>query len=380
MKKTAEDTISNIQNRVLPQHKHSTDVSSENQLTGFLPLTQVSVHQENSLLATLNPIVLEFEVTQTQTLLLQGYSKIETLKNELENLPETCRSSGEQTAFQKLDSSINQLSIIRNQLSSEEETQLKLYFNQLILPITNQSLFCSYAYSKPRGYAGDFWAMELIWRGRTQPDNNRYQGESPIGKLINAYTLDMHNCKANEYRIHKLKSIILSKAYTRIASVGCGSGIEIYESSQEKDLRACEFHLFDQDSGALELLSNKIDGTLQNINFHQGNILKTILKLNDLNFDLIYSSGLFDYFSNESALRLANKLWANLASGGCLCITNAHTANPTKLWMEYATDWYLQDKNTQDMVSLIGKNQNINKIILEKDPFSVYQYLCIYKE
>ena len=73
----------------------------------------------------------------------------------------------------------------------------------------------------------------------------------------------------------------------------------------------------------------------KNIFLKKGNVLRTIFKETVI-YDLIYSSGLFDYFSMEASAKLLMRLWNLLSDKGTLFITNANSENKTRLWMEYA--------------------------------------------
>lgn len=127
--------------------------------------------------------------------LFQGY---------INNLVLTVEKKGEEEAFKEINTLIETYSSFRKLLSPEDEIFVKNDFQQKILPYTQQSEFCKYCYDKPRGYAGDFMAMEMIWKGKNT-EGNRYNGNGKIGEMINALTLDSLNCEANVYRVHYLK-------------------------------------------------------------------------------------------------------------------------------------------------------------------------------
>ncbi len=183
-------------------------------------------------------------------------------------MPETIEKIGEKPAFERLSALIAIAQNITELLSPENAKKFKNNFQSRILKYTNESEFCKYCYDKPRGYAGDFMAMEMIWNGRNDPDL-RYRGESAIGKALNAFTLDSANCKANEYRVHYLKQIISEYTNSKIASIGCGSIIELREIFKaEGNSRQNEYHLFDGDSGAFEFIEQNCDTSLHDIFLH----------------------------------------------------------------------------------------------------------------
>lgn len=136
--------------------------------------------------------------------------------------------------------------------------------------------------------------------------------------------------------------------------------------------------MFDSDLGTFELIKQSCNN-LKQLHFYPGNILRILLKNDLLKFDLIYSSGLFDYFDLDKSVRLARKLWENVKPGGSLIITNAHPDNPTRFWMEYVSEWYLEYKTDQEMMLIAKDLNNVDRISLEIDPYNVYQYLIITK-
>ena len=120
------------------------------------------------------------------------------------NLPKAIKKHGEAIAFNNLNSLIAVADNFRKSLSVEDEKYFKSDFQQKIMPLTQQSELCKYCYDKPRGYAGDFMAMEMIYKGIAHAEY-RYRGTSEIGKAINAFTLDSANCKANANRVNYFK-------------------------------------------------------------------------------------------------------------------------------------------------------------------------------
>jgi chemotaxis methyl-accepting protein methylase len=162
--------------------------------------------------------------------------------------------------------------------------------------------------------------------------------------------------------------------------VGCGPSLEVFQASIEKNISQKSFHLFDQDKNALNSSSQRLSQKNINFSLYEGNIIKSIFKMDKNKFDLIYSTGMFDYFDIPSSKKLIKTLWSKLTSNGCLIVTNAHPNNPTKLWCEYAADWYLLYKNESQMNSLSEGLEDLNHTSLDIDSQGVYQYLCLYKK
>lgn len=295
--------------------------------------------------------------------------KIDPLKKYLYNL-------SNRQSFKMASDYISELSQFRNSLDKPQELLFKKRFQELILPIAHESYFCQYAFEKPRGYAGDFVMMDMIWGffQKTYP----YK-ETPLGKRISQFTFNMKNCKANIYRAYELAKWIKKPKFLKIASIGCGSAIELRLLLKKTPLCFLnkKIDLYDQDAQALLKAS---EGFNENtVTLIQGNVLKSILKLNT-DYDLIYLAGLLDYFDITASQKMMKYLIQNLRPKGTLILINAHPLNPTRFWMEYVADWYLCYKEMMNFVSIIENQESLlQKLHIQKDPFGVYQYLIATK-
>ena len=84
---------------------------------------------------------------------------------------------------------------------------------------------------------------------------------------------------------------------------------------------------------------------------------------------------------DKGALRVVNSMpkWENVNPGGKLILTNAHASNPTRLWMEYVSEWYLLYKTKDEMYQIIDGLQSLDNVEYIMDEFSVYQYMILTK-
>lgn len=282
---------------------------------------------------------------------------------------------GEPRAFAGLRSLIAQVDDARRQ-RPEQAREVDVAFSQVANPLIHESSVCRYVFDKPRGYAGDFRAMEMIWLGHTAPQHARYLGTTARGALVNAFTLDSENCRANVARVHRFRELLRSLPGGRVAALGAGSVIEVDEA-YAFGCAPLALHLFDQDEGALEAAAAKLEKWPCELALHRGNVVRTVLRARDERYDLMYSSGMFDYFELAAARRLVARLWKRVAAGGRLVITNAHPDNPTRTWMELVADWYLVYKTPAEMRSLADGLDGLADLSLECDDEGVYQYLTL---
>lgn len=308
--------------------------------------------------------------------------EFEDLYKLINELVDINNRTNEENCLQLLQNQLDCISEIRNSLSTDDEIDYKQKFRQYkdLLEILHQCPFGKYVNDKPRGYPGDYVTQEMIISGRKY-NEHRYLGTTPAGKLLSSLTYNMPACAANEFRLQYIKEQISQSGYN-IASIGSGSGIEYWDIDNEF-FRSHKVFLLDQDSEALKSAKRNITNC-NSVTFHQDNILKFIL-CNDKNEilnskDFIYMIGLLDYFTIKQSKKIVSSLWKNVKSKGKLLLTNAHPKNPTKLWMEYVSDWYLNYKTREEMFQIIENLPDIGDSHYEIDIYNVYQYITISKE
>src|SRR5262249_43608178 len=69
-------------------------------------------------------------------------------------------------------------------------------------------------------------------------------------------------------------------------------------------------------------------------------------------YDFIWASGLFDYLSDATFVRLTRRLLAALRPGGELVIGNFGLHKPTRLFMELVLDWRLHNRSAAELLRL----------------------------
>ena len=191
-------------------------------------------------------------------------------------LPSLVRKHGEEACYHILDVQLRTLSASRQSLSPvEDEHEAKRFRESLSLAY--ESTLCRYIYDKPRGYAGDYITQEMIWLGRTLGGDYRYSGTTETGRIINSLALDMDNCRANEERIYRLRDL-LAGAGPRVASIGCGCGIEFWDMP-DANSRGRDILLVDNDAEALaHAHKNLTSCTHWNVTYQKDNVLKFALR------------------------------------------------------------------------------------------------------
>jgi extracellular factor (EF) 3-hydroxypalmitic acid methyl ester biosynthesis protein len=208
-------------------------------------------------------------------------------------------------------------------------------------------------YSKPRGYAGDFLTIEMIYQ-------NRWAGTGRIGPLLDRCFFKTPTILAVRNRRLLLageimKSIEAKEGATHVTSLACGPARELFDVFQQlDDSSRLQSSLLDIDLQALAYVADRRDKTkLQNrINLVNANLVYLALgrqKLELSDQDLIYSMGLIDYFNDKFVIKLLNWIHGRLRPGGKAIIGNFHPNNYSKEVMDYVLEWRLIHRSEEEV-------------------------------
>lgn len=208
--------------------------------------------------------------------------------------------------------------------------------------------FIKWSYDKPFGYSGDFKIIDDIYRNC--PRTNGFD------RLWDNYFQSLAICKAVRERKDDFKKIILDVVRERIGhdirimNLACGPARELkelIESDKNRELSKVFFDCYDLDLEALDYAKSLINGG-GNVKFSQKNAIRIALKKEVKDeimdeYDLIYSSGLFDYLDERIAIRLVSNLKKLLKKNGILAVANVGDkyCNSSAGWMEWVAEWNL---------------------------------------
>ena len=236
---------------------------------------------------------------------------------------------------------------------SSVKAELGARLQREILPFMLLTHTTERFYSKPRGYAGDFLTLEMIYR-------NRSAGTGRIGPLLDRCFLNTPIAIALRNRRVLLageimKAVEAKDGATHVTSLACGPAGELFDVFQQlDDPRRLQASLLDIDLQALAFVADRRDNArLQNrINLINANLVYLALgrqKLVLKDQDLIYSSGLIDYFNDKFVIKLLNWIHGRLRPGGTVIVGNFHPNNYCKEVMDYVLEWRLIHRSEEEM-------------------------------
>ncbi len=270
---------------------------------------------------------------------------------------------------------------------SKEDTQLCTNFvRQQLTPFVYGAPFASRAFYKPRGYAGDFEMMNHLYRneliGKTLFDQcmHKYFIDEPAGNAVK---------NRGEYLHKKIKQLVQSKPHNekiKILSLASGPAMEqqlFLKNNQELYGRNIEFTCIDQDEESLKHAQKQLLSLERQRNsgfkfsFHNLAVKNIIVQgLPDNGYDLVYSAGLFDYFTDPVAQMAAQQLVNGVKSGGQAIIGNFSKNNPCVPFMEYVLDWILIYRSDEDLLRLFG---HLGSTQIEQEQLGVNLFAVIKK-
>ena len=270
-----------------------------------------------------------------------------------------------------LDEKLEELENTVKDFSSDEHERHGFYFRKQVWNLITCSPFMKRTNIKPRGYAGDFEMMRMIYE-------NDFEGDSTFGMIMHKHPVEHPAAQAVRTRRKLIASSFRdiedsanwkSEKNLSLLSVACGPAYELQDILQNSsNCQLYNFSLLDQDEEALDAarstvssmerkLSQKLNVTYLNES------VRTMLTSKQIankwgKFHFIYSMGLFDYLTPPAARVVLKKLYQLLQPGGEMIIGNFHISNPSRHYMEYWLDWVLYYRTEADLLSLLQSEKN----------------------
>jgi CRP-like cAMP-binding protein/SAM-dependent methyltransferase len=230
-------------------------------------------------------------------------------------------------------------------------------------PYLMRSRFFERAYYKPKGYAGDFNMIELIYR-------NQADGDGKLGRIIDDWCLKQTPARAVRARRLLLtdtldrycRQLLKPNQPMRIMNLACGPSRELFDLIAKCDYASqINAICIDIDADALEFANEQVNNFDHpaKVRFMNENVIKWALGRIKHDFgpqDIIYSSGLSDYLDKRLLLALINRCHAQLKPGGIVIIGNFSPANPDRVFMDHMLYWRLIYRDSDQMRQIFAES------------------------
>jgi SAM-dependent methyltransferase len=232
-----------------------------------------------------------------------------------------------------------------------------------------------YCREKPRGYAGDFKTIDLIYTHRVENSGDAIwdhffhrQAAPQAVRNRKSYFRDLYGRIATVHPGFSLLNVACGPCRDVVEAVstyGCGETI----------------HNIDMDADAIEYSKKLVEEAKPLNAFIEWQQANAFMFRARRTYDLVWSAGLFDYLDKKAASRLLKRMWGWTNKGGRVVIGNFHPENPSKNYMEWDGEWFLIHRTEEDMIemsSLAGIPQQA--LSFEKDATGVQLFMTATKE
>jgi hypothetical protein len=219
--------------------------------------------------------------------------------------------------------------------------------------LLHQDPFTLRAFSKPRGYAGDAVLLDFIYgreEGWPPPD-----GITDLGRTIFEYLTATPACEGVRARRACVASMVdrLMEEGRRphVLSIAAGHFREANLCTAVKRKKFGRFVALDADLESIKEIDRcygRFGVETCAVSIRQ--LLTQKLQLGQ--FDVVYSTGLFDYLQQTTAQRLTSVMFQMLRPGGRLVVANFLPGIPDIGYMESYMDWKLIYRTRHEMVEI----------------------------
>jgi extracellular factor (EF) 3-hydroxypalmitic acid methyl ester biosynthesis protein len=275
--------------------------------------------------------------------------------------------------YPRLDSWFDQLVEAKNNgiLNDKDFADLRKIWGDALSIETCQG----FSFLKPHGYAGDYEIIDKLYTKHVSPD--------PRLARWDEYYHHHDAARAVRNRCAYLKKLIEThlgrKKKLKILNIGSGPGRDMqyfFQKHAANGSRGVRFECLEQDEAAIAFARHLCRDYLAHISFVQDNILRCHLKNQ---YDVIWASGIFDYFNDRLFARILGKLVAALAPHGECVIGNFSTGNPTQSYMEIL-GWHLYHRTPERLRALAGEcGVPKDRISISRDRTGVNLFLHVKK-
>ena len=271
---------------------------------------------------------------------------------------------------------------------AEVSKKIRVHFRQLFGAWAYKSPIVHHALLKPRGYAGDYKLLELIY------ENNPVFCAT-IGYYYDRYFLKSPHAVGLRMRKDRLRDMLArfiaaaKQEKMNILAIGCGPCREIREllpqlNSNAQALFSCldwdEEALFFSERQLLPLKPRNVD--FKFIKEDLVNLMSLESKKQATGGQhIIYSIGLADYLPNEELKALMVSLYALLHTQGKLILTHKNRDKTfSSIPPDWFCDWKFVSRNRDEVIKLIHEIE-IPKFSLsiETDDFGYINYFILTK-
>ncbi len=231
-----------------------------------------------------------------------------------------------------------------------------------VFPYLMLSSRFSRAYTKPRGYAGDYETIIMLCREDAE-------GRGRIGPLIDEWIIGLSICRALRNRNALTANMIRDSASrfrgngpAPVTTLNMGSAIELLDAlsgSPKADIAAT---CFDTDSEAFTYVEQVAAkwGVRGRLSFKNANVLHLSLGKGEEHLQpqhLIYAVGLTEYLEDRFVVRLLDWVYGHLLPGGRFMMSSIDPSCPDRPFLDHILEWVLTYRSRHQLEALFKKSR-----------------------
>ena len=210
---------------------------------------------------------------------------------------------------------------------------------------------------KPHGYAGDYRMLELMY----DMEGSRFDDPTQPGILnaLDASLSTLHCIQGLWHRRRFYRELLQRergrRGTLRVLDVACG-GARYTKDFLEglDDTSGVTLTLVDQDTSALAFCErHALAPWSEHIHCLSVPIHRLPERLPEDGYDVVMSTGLYDYLDDATARALSTHLASLLAPGGVLVVSNYTPSDPSRHIRRHLTDWHLIERDADALARLL---------------------------
>lgn len=240
-------------------------------------------------------------------------------------------------------------------------------FSLILSPATMHG----FAYTKPHGYAGDFEIIDRHYLTTIAADPqlatwDRYWHAGDAARAV-------RNRKEYFHNLLRCHSEFAGGRRISVLNIASGPARDVYDFlvSGTHDIH---FDCIDNDPKAIAHATDLCANFSNHVSFTQKDVLRFRPKRQ---YDLVWSAGLFDYFSDRVFKLALERLLPAVATGGELVIGNFSTENPNIHWLRFC-DWILNHRSNEHLIDLAtAAGAQPEQVSVRQEPAGVNLFLHI---
>jgi SAM-dependent methyltransferase len=243
-----------------------------------------------------------------------------------------------------------------------ELARTRVDLQSILNPWLLRSRFWARSWLKPHGYPGDYRMME--WMYDLELDGCADPCQPAVVNLLDGLYKSVHSVQAVWHRRAWFASVIARNARVagrpvRVLDVACGGSRYVHDVVDRYGADAVAATLFDQDPAALAYAQARLPQATRTASTLICAPVKRLHELlpvptngSETRFDVVISTGLFDYLEREPARHLLAHVISLTCPGGTIAICNFSPDDPSRLVKDWIADWQLIYRTSSELAAL----------------------------